>query len=67
MLGPLIDHKNIFLNSTDFIGDMDYEDSDKFPTNVRSHIFNMLTLLLSPLKVQTYLNGIFISTVRDVL
>ena len=42
VLGPLIDHKNIFLDSTDFIGYMDYEvSSDKFPTNLRILIFHV--------------------------
>lgn len=64
MLGPLIDHKNIFLDSTDFIVDMDYEvSSDKFPTNVRILIFNMLA---SDSLYFKCLNQIFISSVRDV-
>ena len=64
MLGPLIDHKNIFLDSTDFIVDMDYEvSSDKFPTNVRILIFNVLA---SDSLYFKCLNQIFISSVRDV-
>ena len=64
MQGPLIDHKNIFLDSTDFIVDMDYEvSSDKFPTNVRILIFNMLA---SDSLYFKCLNQIFISSIRDV-
>ena len=59
VLGPLIDHKNIFLDSTDFIGDMDYEvSSDKFPTNLRILIFHVCNhpYILSP-ELNVYLKS----------